>query len=267
MSTPAALAIFAHPDDIEFRAAGTLLLLAQRGWAIHYCNLANGNLGSAQTDSRTTATVRRREARAAARALGAVWHPPIGRDLELFYTDRAIRQVCALVRLVQPTILLTHPPEDYMEDHTTACRLTVTAAFARGMPNYRSLPARPPVLAPLTVYHAMPHGLCGPLRQPFLPDAFVNTTAVQAPRLAALACHRSQRAWLDTSQGMDSYLAAADAEARELGRRSGKFKFAEGWRRHLHYGFGAATDDPLRDALGRDFALHRPPGLQSGRGR
>jgi N-acetylglucosamine malate deacetylase 1 len=28
---PAALAIFAHPDDIEFRAAGTLLLLTQRG--------------------------------------------------------------------------------------------------------------------------------------------------------------------------------------------------------------------------------------------
>ncbi|MFZ9448692.1 MAG: PIG-L family deacetylase, partial [Alphaproteobacteria bacterium] len=31
-----ALAIFAHPDDIEFVAAGTLLQLKQRGWETHY---------------------------------------------------------------------------------------------------------------------------------------------------------------------------------------------------------------------------------------
>ena len=31
-----ALAIVAHPDDIEFSAAGTLLLLRQEGYSIHY---------------------------------------------------------------------------------------------------------------------------------------------------------------------------------------------------------------------------------------
>jgi hypothetical protein len=45
---PTALAIFAHPDDIEFVAAGTLLLLKQAGWEIHYLNLSSGNLGSAK---------------------------------------------------------------------------------------------------------------------------------------------------------------------------------------------------------------------------
>ncbi|MBI5769177.1 MAG: PIG-L family deacetylase [Verrucomicrobia bacterium] len=249
---PAALALFAHPDDIEFRAAGTMLLLAQRGWAIHYCNLCAGNLGSATMSSARAAAVRRREAQAAARVLGARWHPPIARDLELFYTDRAIRQVCAIVRRVQPDIVLTHPPLDYMEDHMNACRLAVTGAFARGMKNYRSIPARPPTLASVALYHAMPHGLCDPLRREWRPDAWVNTAAVQRERLAALACHRSQRAWLDATQKMDSYLAAAADEARELGRRSKKFTHAEGWTRHLHLGFGAAADDPLRDALGGD---------------
>ncbi|QXD33124.1 PIG-L deacetylase family protein [Candidatus Pelagisphaera phototrophica] len=38
------LAIFAHPDDIEFCAAGTLLLLSQHGWAAHYLNLSSGDL-------------------------------------------------------------------------------------------------------------------------------------------------------------------------------------------------------------------------------
>ncbi|MBL9188646.1 MAG: PIG-L family deacetylase [Opitutaceae bacterium] len=253
MSAPAALAIFAHPDDIEFRAAGTLLLLARRGWAIHCCNLSSGDLGSTRMSAVRTAAVRRREARAAAKLMGATWHPPIGHDLRLFYTERAIRQVCALVRAVRPTILLTHPPQDYMEDHTTTCRLAVTGAFARGVPNFRSQPARPAAMEPLTIYHAMPHGLCDPLRGAWRPEAWVNTAAVQRERLAALACHRSQQEWLDASQGLNSYVASAADEARELGRRSKKFTHAEGWTRHLHLGFGAEADDPLRDALGRDY--------------
>ena len=63
---PAALAIAAHPDDIEFLMAGTLLLLRRRGWDLHYFNIASGNLGSMRWDARKTARVRRKEARAAA---------------------------------------------------------------------------------------------------------------------------------------------------------------------------------------------------------
>ena len=55
---PSALAIFAHPDDIEFVAAGTLLQLQARGWEIHYMNLSRGNCGSVQFDSETTAAKR-----------------------------------------------------------------------------------------------------------------------------------------------------------------------------------------------------------------
>jgi hypothetical protein len=35
-----------------------------------------------------------------------------------------------------------------------------------------------------------------------------------------------------------------------VGKLSGQFEFAEGWRRHLHLGFSAAEIDPLKDALG-----------------
>ena len=41
-------------------------------------------------------------------------------------------------------------------------------------------------------------------------------------------------------------LAALDAE---VGRMSGLFQYAEGWRRHLHLGFGAADFDPIRTTL------------------
>lgn len=250
---PSVLALFAHPDDLEFRAAGTMLLLGQCGWELHCCNLCSGNMGSAEMTAGQTARTRRGEAQASARSMGATWHPPIGHDLRLLYTDDAVRRVCALVRLVRPTIVLTHPPIDYMEDHTTTCRLAVTGAFARCVPNFRSLPVRRATSDPVTIYHSMPHGLCGPLRQEWRPEAWVDTASVQAGRIEALACHRSQQAWLDTTQGLNGYLAAASDEALELGRRSRAFTHAEGWTRHLHLGFCGPDDDPLRDALGRRY--------------
>ena len=45
-SSPAVLAVFAHPDDIEFVAAGTLLLLRQSGWETHYLTLSGGDCGA-----------------------------------------------------------------------------------------------------------------------------------------------------------------------------------------------------------------------------
>jgi LmbE family N-acetylglucosaminyl deacetylase len=248
---PAALAIAAHPDDIEFVMAGTLLLLRDAGWAIHYLNLSAGNLGSMTMPAAQTARVRRREAQAAAQTLGAKWHAPFCRDLEIFYNDRTLRRLCALIREVQPAIVLTHSPEDYMEDHTNTARLAVTAAFARGMPNYHTRPVRRATAQAVSIYHASPHGLCDGLRRRIVPGLFVNTTKVHATKRAALACHASQKDWLDQTQGMDSYLAAMEDFSRSIGRLSKKFTHGEGWRRHSHLGFCAADADPLREALGK----------------
>jgi len=254
---PAALAIAAHPDDIEFLMAGTLLLLRQAGWEIHYLNLASGNCGSRQHSGPATARIRRAEARAAARVLGAYWHPPLVRDAEIFYADRLLRQVTAVIRAVRPRIVLTHSPEDYMEDHMNTSRVAVTAAFVRGMPNYRSRPSRPAIEGDCTVYHALPHGLRDGLGRRIAAGWYVDTTPVQAVKRAALACHRSQKDWLDATQGMDSYLDAMEELAREVGRMSGRFEFAEGWRRHAHLGFCAPDADPLREVLGARCWVNR----------
>ena len=256
---PAVLAVFAHPDDIEFRAAGTLLLLRDRGWDVHYCNLSNGDLGSSTLSRKTTAVTRAREAQVSCRSMGFHWHPPIASDLCIFYTDTHIRRVAALVRSVQPSIVLTHPPVDYMEDHTETCRIAVTAAFSRGMPNYQTIPARKPTLQPLTLYHSLPHGLQGPLRQPVRPEFFVDTTSVHAGKRAGLAAHASQKEWLDVSQGMESYLISLDQGDAQVGLWSGRFAKAEGWTRHLHLGFGAEADDPLQEALGNSLCCPAPP--------
>ena len=41
-----AFAVAAHPDDIEFVMAGTLILLRRAGYELHYMNIANGCCGS-----------------------------------------------------------------------------------------------------------------------------------------------------------------------------------------------------------------------------
>jgi LmbE family N-acetylglucosaminyl deacetylase len=257
MPAKTAIAIGAHPDDIEFYMGGTLLLLKEAGFKTHYLSVASGNCGSAEYNGPTTRAIRNTEARAAARILGAEFHPSLTDDLEIVYSVDLLRAVCAIVREVKPGIVLTHSPQDYMEDHMTTSRLAVTAAFARGMPNFKTLPARAAAEFDTTVYHAMPHGLCDGLRRRIVPGAFVNTTSVQKTKREALAAHKSQQRWLDTSQGIDSFLLAMENMSLDVGRMSKKFKCAEGWRRRLHLGFCAPDADPLAGALGKKYLVNK----------
>ncbi|MBL9113606.1 MAG: PIG-L family deacetylase [Verrucomicrobiaceae bacterium] len=244
-----AIAVFAHPDDIEFVAAGTLLLLAEAGWEIHYMNLSRGNCGSVQFDPETTARLRLEEGKNAAHILGAHFHGPIANDLEINYCPELIKKVAAAIRQAKASIVLTHSPQDYMEDHMSTSRLAVTAAFTHGMPNFESDPPVEVYGGDVVVYHALPHGLRDPLRRRVRAGLYVDTSSVHQRKRLALAAHESQKHWLDVSQGMDSYLVSMDESAAEVGKLSGKYQQAEGWRRHLHLGFSANEIDPLADAL------------------
>lgn len=250
MAASVAFAVAAHPDDIELMMAGTLLLLGEAGYELHVMNVANGCCGSMREDPVQTATRRTEEAEASARVLNATFHRPIANDLEIFYEDGLLRKLAAIVREVTPTILLLQSPEDYMEDHMNASRLGVTAAFTRGMPNYVTTPPISPTMQDVTVYHCLPWGLRGPLGRRIHATRFVNIERTLGRKREALACHASQKEWLDATQGIDSYLTAMEETSREIGRMSGRFSVAEGWRRHSHLGLCAPDADPLVDALG-----------------
>ncbi|MCX7934661.1 MAG: PIG-L family deacetylase [Planctomycetota bacterium] len=247
---PVAMAIAAHPDDIEFGMAGTLLLLRRVGFALHYLNLADGCCGTVQYDAPTIAAIRLKEARAAAQLLGAIFYPPLVRDIEIFYEKSLLAQVAALVRKAAPDIILTHSPQDYMEDHQNTCRLAVTAAICRGMPNFATEPPQPPLAKDIVVYHAQPADNRDGLGRFVRPSLLVDISAVIEEKAALLAEHRSQKDWLDRSQGANAYIEGMRRRHRELGMLSGRFAFAEGWRRHHHLGFCAPDADPLSAALG-----------------
>jgi len=249
-----AFAIAAHPDDIEFMMAGTLLLLGDAGYELHYMNVANGSCGTATHSKAEIIRIRGEEAQAGARTLGAHYHPPFVDDIDIFYEKELLAKVAAVVRGVNPGILLVPSPQDYMEDHVNAGRLAVTAAFCRGMPNFATDPPVDPVSDDVTVYHCMPAGLRAPLRERVVPGYYIDISGVLPTKREALAQHRSQKGWLDVSQGVDAYLITMNEEAAEMGRMSSRFEHAEGWRRHSHLGFCEEGDDPLLEAL-RDRVL------------
>jgi LmbE family N-acetylglucosaminyl deacetylase len=244
-----AFAIGAHPDDIEFMMAGTLILLCQAGYEIHTMTVANGSCGTSQHDVETITRTRREESIRAAEFAGAVYHESLVNDIEIFYEKGLLQRLGAVIREVAPEIVLTHATYDYMEDHTNTCRLVLTAAFTRGMPNFPVEPARPPVNQPVTIYHALPYGLRDPLRRPVRPEMYVDVTDVMQAKRQMLSQHRSQKEWLDASQGLDSYLVTMERMCRDIGRLSGRYEYAEGWTRHLHLGYCDEDAHPLLAAL------------------
>ncbi len=246
-----ALGLFAHPDDMEFVAAGTLLRLQRVGYEIHCLAVANGSCGSSTCGREDLVDARRAEAQEACRLAGFARHESLVDDFEIFYERRTLARLLALLRGVAPDILLTHSPSDYMEDHENTCRLAVSAAFGRGMRNLPTDPPTPAVSGSIAVYHAQPHGNRDPLGVPVRPTHFVDVGGeVLEQKSAMLACHRSQQEWLDESQGFASHLATMRGQVREVGEWSGRFEHAEGWRRRSPLGLGAPDADPLAAALG-----------------
>src|SRR5215467_3161147 len=135
---PAILAIHAHPDDIEILAGGTVALLACSGHRVVFVTMTPGDCGSHQHPPDEIAAIRRREAANSARLVGAEYRCAEFRDLAVFSDDSARRRVTEILRQVQPELVLTSSPVDYMCDHEATSELVRDACFAAPAPNYKT---------------------------------------------------------------------------------------------------------------------------------
>ena len=168
----------------------------------------------------------------------------------LVQTDKIYRSGRDFFRTVRLP-LLAGRGFDATDVRGSAPSTVVTATFAREMPNFKTVPTRKSWSGETVVYHCVPHGHCDQLRRPLRPELFVNTTSVHAVKSEALAAHVSQRGWLESSQGLDSMQQSLDESSIAVGLMSRKFKHAEGWWRHLHYGFAEKDSDPLPSVLAK----------------
>ncbi len=256
-----ALAVGAHPDDVEFLMAGTLAMLGDAGYELHIMTIGNGNCGTAEHTHEEIIRIRGREARNAAALIGAEYHRGLVNDIEIFYEEELLRRVTARVRQIRPNVVLTQSPQDYMEDHTNTSRLMVSACFTRGMRNWQSMPREDRTFQDVYLYHAQPLGNLDPMRNPIIPSLLVDVTEKMDVKEAMLREHKSQKNWLDVSQGKDAYIDSMVEMAEDVADMSNSLvEYAEGWRQHLHVGMSAHDGDPISEVLGEKVERIRQSG-------
>lgn len=186
------LAVYAHPDDPDVSAGGTIARWAAAGSAVHVCICADGDKGSIDpgTDPLQLVARRREEVAAAGAILGVKAHHWLGfRDGELDDDQELQGRLVALVRDVRPDAVLAPDPtavffgQHYVNhrDHRVVGWAVLDAISpAAGNPHY--FPEAGPAHQVNAVY------LSGTLE----PDVWVDISETVDVKAAAIACHSSQ---------------------------------------------------------------------------
>ncbi len=190
-----ALVVVAHPDDVDFGAAGTVATWTEKGCAVTYCIVTDGAAGLQDTTIHlsTLPKVREQEQRAAGREVGVDDMVFLGfADGRLEPTIDVRREISRVIRKVRPDRVITQSPERNYErirashpDHLAAGEATLRAVY----PDARNPYAFPELLADgLEPFEVPEVWLMASARG----DLPVDITDVFDRKVAALRCHRSQ---------------------------------------------------------------------------
>jgi LmbE family N-acetylglucosaminyl deacetylase len=219
-----ALAIGAHPDDVEFGCGGTVAKWAAQGCVVHHLVCTDGSKGTWDPHADTAALVvtRQREQRAAAAALGATGEVVFlgWPDGEL---DSGLRQrweVAYWIRRLQPQVVLGHDPwkryrlhPDHRHAGLLACEGIVAARDPHFFPEQQLPHHRPDTLL---------------LWEADEPDHVEDVSEHVGTKLAGLEAHASQ---------FESTMKATDDEA--MGKFRTRIRARLGGLGEAH-GFAAA---------------------------
>ncbi len=202
------LILGAHPDDAEYHAGGLASIYRDLGHAVKMVSVTNGEAGHHQTPPETLADIRRREAAASGRVIGATyetWDFPDGR---LMPTLEVRHRIIAEIRSFAPDLVLTHRTNDYHPDHRAVGQAVQDASFLVTVPHVvPEVPAlrKDPVVGSMVDLFTKP--------SPMVPGAVIDITQRVDTVVSMLACHRSQMfEWLP-------YLAGALEEVPEGDQR------------------------------------------------
>lgn len=217
-----ALVVTAHPDDVDFGAAGTVAAWTSAGMEVAYCVCTSGDAsGERGADRAAVARLREEEQRAAAAIVGVSSVTFLGYpDGRLTPSLELRRDISRVIRRFRPERVLTWSPEINWEHLVTSHpdhRAVGEAALAAVYPDARNPHAHPELLAE--------EGLePWPVAELWLADGpaalrnqVVDVTATFDKKVAALSAHRSQVGHLDgLADGLRHRLAVA-AERHGLG--------------------------------------------------
>jgi LmbE family N-acetylglucosaminyl deacetylase len=182
-----ALCIVAHPDDIEFYCAGSVLIMTAHGAMVDFVVVTSGDKGArdARKSREKVARLREREQELAADIVGAhhtsfLRHP----DAELVESLELREQLVREIRLTRPDVLLTFDPNvpyRYHPDHRVVGRVALDAAW----PSARDPLTFPKVGDP----HETAEAWCFAGQQP---DMEIDVGDVIGKKIEARLAHASQ---------------------------------------------------------------------------
>jgi LmbE family N-acetylglucosaminyl deacetylase len=254
------LAIGAHPDDVEIMCSGTLFALHQLGHEIHVGSLTLGDCGSVELTAEEIRRIRHREALKACEALDATYHHVGFDDLCIFNDDDSNRRMTALLREVDPWMVVTHSPNDYMSDHEMTSLLVRNACFYASIPNYATKAGAGCTLKIPYLYYAQPMEGIDIFGKEVTPQFYVDISEWMRQKTEMLACHESQRNWLRAHHGMDEYIESVRRFNTSLGQRASKVSgrlitYAEAFRQHCGHAY---PNDNIVTTFLRDTVITEP---------
>ncbi len=221
------LAVSAHPDDIEFFCAGTLSRFKKSGHSVAMAILCDGNKGHFEIKAKELAEIRKKEAENSAKILGADLFIGLFPDLELHINKESVDKLVDVIRKVDPDLIITHSPDDYMVDHVNAGKLAIDASFCATLPNYETKVKKCVKLVPI-FFMDTASGVN------FQPTEYVDITEEMPIKEKMLLCHQSQYTWLKEHDKID-YVDFMKGLNQFRGTQCG-VKYAEGFRQHLVWG-------------------------------
>jgi LmbE family N-acetylglucosaminyl deacetylase len=199
-----------HPDDPESAAGGLIAKLTKEGGHEVICAYGTCFRGDRTLGGEPEAVVRRREASAACKILGASAKFFDYAHEKLFADPESVRAVSAWLGEVKPDIVVTHWPMDTHENHHVVSSLVWQAYTHRGG---------------WSLYYF--EVMTGQQTLGFRPDLYLDLTGVREIKKAALDCHVSQhpeKIWefhdrMQRNRGAECGVAHAEAytlvEAKE----------------------------------------------------
>jgi len=225
------LAVFAHPDDPEFGAGGSMAKLAQDGAEVTYVIVTDGRQGGEdpkQKDSDLVA-IRQREQRAAAKVLGIKRVEFLGyKDGHLSADLKLRRDIVRMIRKYKPELVITHVPGRVLDapmggshpDHIAVGEATMAAVY----PDSRN----PRAFRGLLKEGYAPH-IVNEVWIPFwmMGDHFVDISKTLDLKLAALKKHKSQVSKPGMEWDVDKWIRQRH---RDIGKKGG-FRYAESFKR------------------------------------
>ncbi len=244
------LGIFAHPDDAELMCAGTLSLLAKAGWSVHIATLTPGDKGTAVFSRSEISVIRKGEAANAAAILDGAYYCLDYEDVYILYNRESVDKTTELIRKVQPTIVLTASPNDYMIDHEITSLIAQTACFGAGIKNMEAR-GEPFGMVPY-LYYVDPMEGKDKFGIPVVPAFYVDISGEMGVKEQMLSCHASQREWLRQHHKMDEYILAMKRFAQHQGAAINT-QYAEGFRQHLGHGY--PQDNILKEIIGEAVVI------------